>query len=198
MATSSNTRGIKMNKKLFYGFILLISVFLLFHQTIQAKAARKDMVVSAKAGDTSAELQKLLDYNKDETYDLTVNIPAGSYDLRNELRIYSNTTIKADPNAKLNKNHQKGSIITNDLSKDKGGYTTSENITIIGGIWDSANISRLNSGTESFRFIHATNITIKDATICNVPQGSHLITFAGVKDSLIDNCTLYGYVGTTP
>ncbi len=54
----------------------------------------------------------------------------------------------------------------------------------------------MNNGTESFRFIHASNITIKDATICNVPDGSHLITFGGVKNGVIDNCTLYGYAGT--
>ncbi|QHQ61648.1 hypothetical protein Ana3638_13415 [Anaerocolumna sedimenticola] len=185
-----------MNKKFFYCFILLTSVFLLFQQTKQAKAAGKEMVVSAEAGATSADLQKLLDYNKDGSYDLTVTIPAGTYDLRSELIIYSNTTINADPNAKLNKNHEKGSIITNDLSKDEGGYTTTENVTITGGIWDSVSISRMNKGTESFRFIHASNITIKDATICNVPNGSHLITFAGVKNSLVDNCKLYGYVGT--
>ncbi|WMJ88975.1 right-handed parallel beta-helix repeat-containing protein [Anaerocolumna sp. MB42-C2] len=184
-----------MNKKFFYGFILVTTVFLLFQKPIQAEA-RQNKVVSAESGDTSAELQKLLDYNKDGSYNLTINIPSGTYDLRSELTIYSNTTINADADAKLNRNHQKGALIANDLSKDNGGYTSGENITIKGGIWDSVSISRMNKGTESFRFIHASNITIKDATIRNVPNGSHLITFAGVKNSLIDNCKLYGYVGT--
>ena len=106
------------------------------------------------------------------------------------------TTIIADPEAKLYKNHQKGAMLANDLRADKGGYSTSENITIIGGIWDSFRETKKDKGTESFRFIHGTNITIKDATICNVPVNSHLITFAGIKDGLIDNCTLYGYTGT--
>ncbi len=189
-----------MNKKLFYGFILVFSVFLLFNRTIQADAeqTRENMVITANSGDSSAELQRLLNYNKEGNYKLTVKIPAGDYDLKNELVVFSNTTVLADPNAKFTKNHQKGAMITNDLSNDKGGYTSAENITISGGIWDSANVSRKNKGTESFRFIHATNITVRDATIRNVPENSHLITFAGVKDSLIENCTLYGYLGTKP
>ncbi len=183
-----------MKKNYFYGFILLLFVFLLFHRPIQANAGQEDKVVTAQAGDTSAALQKLLDYNKNGGYNLTINIPAGTYILYTELLIYSNTTIIADSEAKLMKNHQKGAMISNDLSKDKGGYTTTENITISGGIWDSSKIS--DKGTESFRFIHATNVTIKDATICNVPENSHLITLAGIKDALINNCTLYGYDGS--
>ncbi len=52
--------------------------------------------------------------------------------------------------------------------------------------------------SESFRFIHASDITIQNATICNVPEGSKLILFAGVRNSIVDGCTLYGYQGSTP
>lgn len=154
--------------------------------------------VTAVPGYTSTDLQSLLDYNKDGNYNLTVHIPAGIYILTKELRIYSNTTILADADAKLYKNHQKGALLANDMSKDQGGYTTSENITIIGGVWSSSPIAEKNKGTESFRFIHATNITVKDAEICNVPVNSHLITFAGIKNGLIENCKLHGYDGESP
>lgn len=187
-----------MNKKFVFMLTLFFSFFLLFQQPIQAKAALEDRVVSANPGDSTAKLQTLLDTNKNGEYNLTIQIPAGRYELKNELIIYSNTTILADANARFNKNHQKGAMITNDLTYDKGGYDTAVNITIKGGIWDSSLIAGKNKGTESFRFIHGTNITIKDATISNVPENSHLITFAGVKDSVIDNCKLYGYVGTNP
>ncbi|MGB8450702.1 MAG: right-handed parallel beta-helix repeat-containing protein [Anaerocolumna sp.] len=188
-----------MKKKLLIGLILLLPILLFLYGQICVKAVTgTERVVYAKAGDNAADLQRLLDYNKYDTYHLTVNIPAGSYVLNNELRVYSNTTIIADPNAKLYKNHQRGAILANDLSKDKGGYTSSENITVIGGIWDSYKIEHMDKGTESFRFIHANNITVKDATICNVPNSSHLITFGGVKNGVADHCTLYGYTGTTP
>lgn len=185
-----------MKKKYFLRLAFLLSIFILFHQQLSVKAEElENKTVIANPGDTSTELQVLLDYNKNGKYNLTVEIPEGSYDLNKELRIYSNTTIKADVKAQLLKKHQKGPILSNDLSKDEGGYTTSENITINGGIWDSAPIMK-NKGTESFRFIHATNVTVKNATVCNVPENSHLITFAGVKNGRVDNCILYGYNGT--
>lgn len=155
-------------------------------------AERTDKIVTLEANSSSIELQKLLNFNQNNNYNLTIQVPAGQYYLYNELRIYSNTTIIAEDGANFLKNHEKGAIITNDLSNDKGGYTTASNISIIGGIWDS---SRVSKGTESFRFIHASNITIQNATICNVPEGSKLILFAGVKNGTVDNCTLFGYKG---
>ena len=187
-----------MIKKFIVSFVLVFTFILLFHPALPVKADQEALTVSAKAGDKAADIQALLDYNKTGNYNLTVQIPEGTYELKSELIIYSNTTIAADSKAKLYKNHQKGAMITNDLTKDNGGYDTTTNITIIGGIWDSSKIVEKNRGTESFRFIHASNITIKDVTVCNVPVNSHLITFAGVKDSRIENCKLYGYGGSTP
>ncbi|MBE5963259.1 MAG: hypothetical protein E7256_18070 [Lachnospiraceae bacterium] len=186
-----------MKKQFIFKFVLIFGIvlFLTPVTTIYA-AARTDKVVNASVGDTSTELQALLDYNKNGDYNLTVEIPAGTYELTAELRIYSNTTIIADPKAHFVKNHLRGAMIANDMKNDKGGYTTSTNITIQGGIWDSAKIAAIKKGTESFRFIHATNVTIKNATICNVPESSHLITFAGVKNGTVDQCTIYGYTGT--
>lgn len=165
------------------------------HVTKVSATVKADKTVFLQTNSTGAELQSLLDLNKSNEYILTVQVPSGQYYLNKELKIYSNTTILADSNAMFIKNHERGSMITNDLTNDKGGYSTAFNITISGGIWDSAKTSK---GTESFRFIHATNITIQKATICNVPEGSKLILFAGVKDSKIDGCKLYGYSGKWP
>ncbi|WMJ88968.1 right-handed parallel beta-helix repeat-containing protein [Anaerocolumna sp. MB42-C2] len=189
-----------MKKNIYPAFLILLIPFIIFiYSQIYVNArAGKDRSVTAHEGDNASDLQRLLDYNKYNTYHLTVNIPAGNYELSKELRIYSNTTIIADYNARLFKKHQRGGILANDLTNDKGGYNTTENITIIGGIWDSYQIANMDKGTESFRFIHATNVTVKDATICNVPNRSHLVTFGGVKNGVVDNCTLYGYSGTTP
>ena len=165
--------------------------------SIRLGAKRIDFDVTVPVNATAKEIQQILDYNKENGYNLTVRIPNGTYLLESELRIYSNTTIIASAGAKLMKNHQRGALLANDMSNDKGGYTTTENITINGGIWDSSKISSYNKGTESFRFIHASNVTIKNATIRNVPDKSHLITLAGVKNGTIENCKLYGYNGTT-
>ncbi|MDF2800975.1 MAG: Parallel beta-helix repeat [Anaerocolumna sp.] len=187
----------KMKRKYCFIMLLLSIMFLSTGKKLMADA--NDLIykeVVATPGDTSTELQYLLDFNKDGKYNLIVIIPEGEYLLNKEMRIYSNTSIQADKNAKLLKNHQRGAMIANDLSNDKGGYATTENITISGGIWDSSRIAELNKGTESLRFIHTTNVTIKNATICNVPDGSHMITLAGVANGTIKNCTLYGYNGS--
>jgi hypothetical protein len=165
------------------------------NETRVSAAERTNKTVSLQSNTTSTEIQNLLDMNKYNEYNLTVQIPSGQYYLYKELRIYSNTTILAAPDAKFIKNHEKGSMIANDLSNDNGGYTAASNITISGGIWDSVNATK---GTESFRFIHATNITIQNATICNVPEGSKLILLAGVKNSKVDGCKLFGYTGIWP
>lgn len=187
-----------MKKKLLTGLMVLLPVILFIFGQFYVKAVEgTNRIETAEPGDNASDLQRLFDYNKYNTYQLTVKIPAGTYILDKELRIYSNTTIIADPEARLLKNHLKGGILANDLTHDKGGYNTTENITVIGGIWDSSKIQNLGKGTEGFRFIHASNIIIKDAIICNVPGGSHLITFGGVKNGSVDNCTLYGYAGNT-
>lgn len=187
-----------MKKKLLTGLLVLLPVIFFIFGQFYVKAVEGTIrTETAEPGDNASDLQRLLDYNKYNTYQLTVKIPAGTYLLDKELRVYSNTTIIADPKARLLKNHLKGGILANDLTHDKGGYNTTENITVMGGIWDSSRIQNLGKGTEGFRFIHASNVIIKDATLCNVPGGSHLITFGGVKNGSVDNCTLYGYAGNT-
>lgn len=183
-------------KTTFKILILFVLCMLSIPLTKVYSEERTNKEVTVKANTTSDEIQNLLDLNKDNKYNLTIRIPAGQYYLNRELRIYSNTTIIADAGAKLLKNHERGALLANDLSNDNGGYTTTQNITINGGVWDSARVADAPKGTESFRFIHATNITIINATISNVPEGSHLITFAGVKNSKVDHCTLFGYNGT--
>lgn len=183
-------------KKTYFAAVIVLLCILLFPNNTAMAAEKEEKIVTIRVGASSDTIQEVLDYNKKNNYDLTIKIPAGTYELKKELRIYSNTTIIADENAILLKKHEKGAMLANDLSNDKGGYGTTENITIIGGVWDSKHVWNANTGTESFRFIHATNVTIKDAIVCNVPESSHLITFAGVKNGTVENCKIYGYKGT--
>ncbi len=189
---------LKVKKVCLCLFCLLLMLFVMvgFGVDTTAKAANTTKEVTATANCTSDEIQNLLDLNKDGNYNLIVHIPEGTYNLVKELRIYSNTSIIADPQAKLMKNHTKGAMLANDLSKDVGGYNTTVNISVTGGIWDASKVLDATTGSESFRFIHASNVVIREAIICNVPEGSHLITLAGVRDGRIDDCRLFGYRGT--
>lgn len=166
-------------------------------QTEEIEAAGASLTpktVTVKAGATATDIQKALDLNVDGEYKLTVNIPAGTYRLNKILYVHSNTTIKAAKGAKLIKQKKYGAMLEAKLTNDKGGYNGNHDITIIGGTWDSTPcLGGTANATETLRFIHCTNIKIQDAVICNVPDGSHLITFAGVKNGEVSNCEFYGY-----
>lgn len=160
---------------------------------VEKSATMTKKSVTATAGCTAADLQKLLDTNAEGKYELTVKIPAGTYKLTRSLYVYPHTTIKADKAAKLVKQSGYGALIEVKLIADDGGYDGNDHITIDGGIWDSTPVMKSSSGTETFRFIHSNTITIKNATLCNVPEGSHLIVFAGVQNATVTNCKFYGY-----
>lgn len=183
--------------------LLFAAVFMVLTMCSSTKeqivqAAEHEITVSS--GCNADEIQAALDQNAYGTYDkLTVKIPAGTYWLDTTLYIYSNTTIVADEAAVLKKmdNHNGkesyGPMIENIIQNDKGGYGNCHDIAIVGGVWDSIEVMKNSVGTESFRFIHCDAVTIKDAVICNVPDGSHLIVLAGTSNVLIDNCEFYGY-----
>lgn len=160
---------------------------------VKQNNALEKKTVTAQSGCSSKELQKLLDENQDGKYDLTVEIPAGTYQLEHALYVRANTTIHASDGAQLIKMSGYGAMIEDFVFDDEGGYQTNSNITIDGGVWDSTPTMNAKSGTETFRFIHCSGITIKNLTVCNVPSGSHLIVFAGVQNAKVTNCKFYGY-----
>ena len=150
--------------------------------------------VSAVPGCSAKELQALLDLNKDGAYEhLVINIPAGTYKLDRTLYISSNTTIKASQQAHFEKQNIYGAMLEGRVVNDKGGYGACKNITVEGGVWDSLPVINEKTGTETFRFIHCSGVTIRDAQLCNVPEGSHLIVFSGTEEASVENCKFYGY-----
>ena len=136
----------------------------------------------------------MLDINKYGSYDeLIVTLPKGEYYLDRTIYVYSNTTIKAEAGAKFYKNRAYGAVIEGGILQDKGGYEGCKNVVIDGGLWDGKDIMKLSEGTETFRFIHASNIIIRNAEFSNLPEGSHFIVLAGVKDAMIEYCSFHGY-----
>lgn len=149
--------------------------------------------VTAEPGCSTTTLQNLLDTNKNGGK-LTIRIPAGEYRLKKTLYVNPNTTILADSKARMIKTKRYGATLEARLNQDTGGYNGNHDITIEGGIWEATALMRQEEeGTETFRFIHCKNITIRNATLCNVPEGSHLLVFAGVENATVTNCKFYGY-----
>lgn len=150
--------------------------------------------VTATPGCTAKDIQELLDLNENGQYGkLIINFPAGEYKLDRPIFVYSNTTLKSTPQTHFLKQKANGAILEGKLVNDQGGFNTVSNITIDGGIWDSSPIFNHTDGSESFRFIHASNVTVQNAEFKNVPAGSHFIVFAGAANSTVTNCTFHGY-----
>lgn len=153
----------------------------------------EEKTVKAEAGCSTADLQALLNENAEGKYDLTVSIPAGTYKLTETLYVYPNTTIEADEEAILEKQSLYGAMLEAKLPEDSSGYTGSHDIVIEGGIWDSTPVMKSGKGTETFRFAHSTDISVLNAVLRNVPEGSHFMVLEAVANVTIANCSFYGY-----
>lgn len=171
--------------------LMLCFVLLLFAGGVQSVQAAGTETVYIQNGATDKEINAALEKNANRTdTDLVVNISPGTYYLDKTLWVYSNTTINA-AGATFYKTG-KGSIVENRLVNDCGGYTTTTGITIKGGTWSCEPLMNNSEGRESFRFIHASKITIENVTVCNVPRKSHLLVLAGCADVTVNGSTFYG------
>ncbi len=152
----------------------------------------------AKSGkDASAAIQKALDAAAKKgtaKKPALVKVPKGTYYLSKTLIIDSNTVLQSDAKTIYKKvDNQKITRLIRSKSGKKGGFSDTKNITINGGVWDSMFINNgTTTGGSTMFFVHASNLTIKNATVRNV-YGTHLIELGGVKNCTIDKCTLYGF-----
>lgn len=169
-------------------------------QIVTQAAEKRTKEVNVSKGSSAKDIQVLLDQNQNGYYDeLIVKIPEGDYYLNTTLYVDSNTTIKADPAAHFYKMNTHtdgtsyGAMLEGRVIPNFAGYGACHDITIEGGVWDSEELMNNKKGTETFRFIHGQNITVRDAVLCNVPKGSHLLVFGGCSDVLVERCEFFGY-----
>lgn len=182
-------------KKILALFGLILCWGLFPAHTASAGEELPELKVTARNGCSADALQKILDQNQTGEYHLIVELPAGekNYRWHKTVFVYPNTTLVADPDAHFVKASSYSAMIEAKLNAGYSGYDGNHDISIIGGIWDSEPVAANSKGTETFRFIHCRNITIRNAVLCNVPQGSHLIVLAGVQNATVSDCTFYGY-----
>ena len=156
------------------------------------------MPPSSTVDENTSNLQSILDLAKDKNINLTVQFPAGYYQLK-PCTIFDNTTIKLTNNTTLksvaapyyNKNFNANEdihiLFFNAIPHDENelnitGYNGRSNITIDGGILD----------TESaICFIHGQNITLKNITFQNADY-DHYMQIGSCKNVKIENCEFYG------
>ncbi|SEK52245.1 glycosyl hydrolase family 28-related protein [Ruminococcus albus] len=146
---------------------------------------------------TSAALQKALDYARDNANDffqVKVVIPAGNYLVDKTLYVYSNTYISMD-GAVLKKAFPSGGcILRNAQPKQVGGYDDAHNIIIKGGCFDG-NVQSDYKNFCNVRLGHLNNVLLEGVSFtCNL--NTHHIELGGAKDITITGCDFSDYRGT--
>lgn len=152
--------------------------------------------------DITAKVQQALDVARDFAMDnvpYKIIIPKGTYTISSALEVYSNTHIYA-VGAHIIKQSFSGGMLRTAYPRGGSqlyGYSGYKNIKIEGGIWDgNANSTKYGEGKcnvfSSFRFAHATNITLENLSVID-NVGSHHVELGGVDGVTITNCTFEGY-----
>lgn len=125
----------------------------------------------------------------------TVVVPQGIYLISKTLKVPSNTTILADPSAKMVmksvSRRKRNDFLLSNSDAEKGN----QNIRIIGGIWDGNNTAVENAKPDIFdkngysgavlNFVNVENLTLSDMVLAN--SVTYYIRISKVHHFLIEN-----------
>ena len=141
-------------------------------------------------------INKILKYKKLIEEPINVVVPDGTYYINGTLTIYSDTNLCLSDNAVIKRTQSASEyhMLCSSVDEDVKGYEQCKNITITGGTWDGN--TKGDHDANGIYIGHAENVIINNTTIKNI-SGSHLIELAGVKNALIENVELYGYIMCT-
>ena len=187
--------------------VVLLSIFgcMIFGTSVEAEENYDYVVTDAQYGvdptdeiSDSVALNTLFKKAIGAEEMVTFYFPAGTYYISSTLKIYSNTHLILHEDAVI---YRMDSLIDKNMLRNAdqngkqnvtGGYDMAQNIIVEGGTWDGGNIEKATDSSVLLRIDHAENVTIKDCSVKNV-YNCHLITYVGVKNGLITNCTLTGF-----
>ncbi|MDO5520480.1 MAG: right-handed parallel beta-helix repeat-containing protein [bacterium] len=186
-----------MKRRSILGLCVSALILLLAYIPVKGQPANEQGVikVTISSGSSAKEIQQALDQAK--TFKtvgkqrLEVTLEKGTYELEQDLILYSDTVLDAR-DCKLIKKHQNGPILRNYLYDQEKEQNYAANIKVVGGLWDGGAGITEKKSDETFRFIHAKNIEVRDLTIKNIVAG-HLLTLAGVDQAIVDGCTFASY-----
>lgn len=182
----------------------LMLMVLLCNTTGQVEAAEKEYKVinitaaelSASKSDISPVVQEYLDEARDNATDdkpYKIVIPAGTYNIVDGFRVYSNTYIYMK-DVTLNRVSESGIFLRTGLWTDVvSGYEGYRNITIEGGTLNgNCHLDKYKKNNGSFiKMAHSTNVTLKNVTLKN-GMDLHYIEVAGIDGFTMTGCTITG------
>ena len=134
---------------------------------------------------TRLELQRAL-YEEHEGRHLTVNVPAGIYEMDDRVYVKSDTTLHSDVGAiyrRISKIGYCTFLSSKNDDGDVGGYEQIKNVSIIGGTFDG----EYQKG-QMMRFTHGSNITVQNVTFMCISAGGHMLSLEGVDGAVVEGC----------
>ncbi|MCH5304218.1 MAG: hypothetical protein J1E41_05085 [Ruminococcus sp.] len=137
------------------------------------------------AGDphaTGNDLYYLLSGDKKKT----IVLPKKTIKIERVLYPGNNTTLIAT-GATIIQNDKNKNLVINDC--DKTNYKSLKNVTIKGGKWKIKGNATNTRPTSTFRFAHASNITLQKCTI-DTNYRSHAVELIACKNVTVDGCKL--------
>ncbi|MFF8473876.1 right-handed parallel beta-helix repeat-containing protein [Streptomyces sp. NPDC015414] len=145
--------------------------------------------------DDTAAIQAALDLARDSGGGLVQFTPGKKYAVSTFLVVYDYTTIYAY-GATIKSIGNTG-LLRNFLSTESfPSYNGHSHIQILGGRWDgnafNGTSGSVTAETDVMNFVHATDITVRDATIENTST-AHALEFNAIDGGRALNCRFLGY-----
>lgn len=148
-------------------------------------------------------IQKALDIAWKENTAITVYIPAGTYYINDMLEIYSNTTLKVDPDAYIKNTSNTSDAMLCCSHRDEngnfcghnvpscthGGHSQWSNIVVDGGTWDAGvTKTSTNELISCLKAEHGYNVTVRNGKYMNT--NIHILNFSASQKVFVENCRL--------
>ena len=138
------------------------------------------------ANDTAA-IQSALDSLKNSGG--TIHFPVGIYKVTKSLYFYSNQSLVFEKGATILQGAAINNLMMNYSTASMGGYDATENVEIIGAIFDGGAYTTPNT---LFGICHSKNIVIRDCSFINSYGNWHNVEINSSKNVLIDHCYFEG------
>ena len=132
-------------------------------------------------------IQKAFDFLKDTGG--TILFPVGTYLITSQVFFYSNQKIVFEKGAKLLQGNAMDNLMMNYSTSTTGAYDATENVEIVGGIFDGGSYTTNNT---LLGVCHAKNIKITDCTFVNAYGSWHNLEINACKNVVIDSCRFDG------
>lgn len=132
-------------------------------------------------------IQKAFDFLKNSGG--TILFPVGTYLITSRVFFYSNQKIVFEKGAKLLQGNAMDNLMMNYSTSDIGAYDATDNVEIVGGIFDGGSFTTNNT---LLGVCHAKNIKITDCTFVNAYGSWHNLEINACKNVTIDGCRFEG------